>query len=236
VRASTSAGGEQGNGRSGDVFSLSADGTAVTFTSTATNLVPGDTNGVGDIFVKDLATGAITRANTSVVGGQASAGSFSGHPALSRDGTKVAFASTASNLVPGDANGRSDVFVKDLVTGAITRVSTSATGEQGNGDSSFPVLSADNSKVAFASTASNLVPGDASGPSDVFVKDLVTGVVTPVSISDGGLHGDGASYDPVLSAGGDRVAFQSEATNLVPGDTNRSMDAFVRDLGGDLLL
>ena len=155
-----------GNGFSSNP-SLSADGTKVAFSS-ASILVDGDTNGSNDIFVKDLATGAITLASS---GPNGEGNGYSYDSSLSADGTKVAFRSNASNLVPGDTNGRDDVFVKDLVTGAITLASAGLDG-QGNGSSSSPSLSADGAKVAFDSAASNLVAGDTNGSEDVFVKNL----------------------------------------------------------------
>jgi Tol biopolymer transport system component len=148
TRVSEDAAGAQGNWSS-DNPSLSADGRFVAFQSIASNLVAGDTNGTGDVFVKDLQTGAITRVSTE----------GAGSPSISADGRFVAFASNADNLVPGDTNGFTDVFVKDLQTGAITRVSLDAAGAQGNSHSSSPSLSADGRLVAFWSYANNLVAG-----------------------------------------------------------------------------
>ena len=135
----------------------------------ASNLVPGDTNGTYDVFVKDLQTGAITRVSTDANGGQGNANSYT--PSISADGRYVAFTSYASNLVPGDTNGTSDVFVRDLQTGAITRVSTDADGDQGNSTAGGISISADGRYVAFNSDASNLVPDDTNGAYDVFVAN-----------------------------------------------------------------
>jgi len=224
---STNAAGVQGN--SGSVTPVfSPDGTKVVFYSYASNLVPDDTNGAYDIFVKDLATGAVTRVSTSAAGAQGDDYSYA--PVFSPDGTKVAFYSYASNLVPGDTNGVSDIFVKDLATGAVTRVSTSAAGAQGSNNSSTPVFSPDGTKVAFSSLASNLVPDDTNGLYDVFVKDLTTGAITRVSTDAGGAQGDGGSDVVVFSPDGTKVAFWSASSNLVPGDTNGNPDIFVKDL------
>jgi Tol biopolymer transport system component len=227
VLASTSASGEQGNGDSFGPW-LSADGAKVAFSSSATNLMPGDTNGTEDIFVKDLATGAISRASTLASGEQANAGSF--NPSLSADGTKVAFVSAAGNLVPGET--MSGIFVKDLTTGAISRANASASGELANSGSFEPSLSADGTRVAFLSSATNLVPGDTNGALDTFVKDLATGAIVLASTSASGelANNNTASSRPFLSADGTVVAFASTATNLVPGDTNGASDVFVRDL------
>ena len=233
--ASNSAAGAEGNGDSGGA-SISADGSKVAFASAASNLVPDDTNGRIDIFVKDLDTGAIVRASTSAEGAEATGdatgpggpGNFP--PSLSGNGHFVAFATDASNLLPGDTNAVDDVFVKNLDTGAIVRASIAASGEEGNGLSVSPSLSADGGKVAFLSAASNLVPGDANGTFDVFVRDLATGEIAVVSASGSGEWGNGFSGDPTLSADGRFVAFTSAANNLVPGDTNGSEDVFLKDL------
>ncbi|HMJ31064.1 MAG TPA: hypothetical protein VK512_20330, partial [Xanthobacteraceae bacterium] len=157
-------------------------------------------------------------------------------PSISADGRYVAFRSDASNLVPGDTNGTGDVFVRDLQTGAITRVSTNASGDQGNSASGDPSISADGRYVAFYSSASNLVPGDTNFLADVFVRDLQTGAITRVSTNASGVQGNGgehpsvSSWSPSISADGRYVAFDSYASNLVPGDTNGYADVFVRDL------
>ncbi|MGG5822954.1 TolB family protein [Falsiroseomonas sp. HW251] len=232
--ASTSASGDQATNSSG-YPSLSGDGAKVAFVNVSSNLVPGDTNGNPDVFVKDLSTGAIVRANTSAADEETHI--FAGFSALSlsANGTKVAFITSASNLVPGDTNGVEEVFVKDLNTAAIVRGSTSATGEQANERSDLftPLsLSADGTKVAFRSAATNLVPDYTGGTFNVFVKDLSSGAVTLVNVAPDGEQGNGGSSHPSLSADGTRVAFESLASNLVPNDTNGSGDVFVRDLGG----
>ena len=155
--ASTSDSGVKGNGCSIGP-SLSADGTQVAFYSSATNLDPADTDAVQDMYVKDLVTGDITLASTSDTGVKGNSDSFG--PSLSTDGTKVAFDSVASNLDPADTDTVVDIYVKDLVTGDITLASTSDTGVKGNGDSFDPSLSADGTKVAFHSVATNLDPAD----------------------------------------------------------------------------
>jgi Tol biopolymer transport system component len=139
---------------------ISADGGMVAFQSKSSNLVDGDGNGEYDIFVKDLDTGALTNLTKDGNG-------ISSAPVLSADGSVVAFQSLASNLVDGDTNERSDVFVMDLRTGGLTNLT-----KDGNGDSSDPSLSTDSTRVAFGSTASNLVAGDEYFFSDVFVASL----------------------------------------------------------------
>src|SRR5262249_31107160 len=150
-------------------------------------------------------------------------------PSISADGRYVAFDSTANNLVSGDTNGVSDVFVHDRVSGTTERVSLSSNGVQGNRDSYYPSISADGRCVAFWSTATNLVNGDTNGASDVFVSDRVSGTTERVSLSSNGVPGHRATYYPSLSADGRYVAFWSSATNLVNGDTNGLDDTFVHD-------
>src|SRR6266498_1721434 len=157
--------------------------------------------------------------------------------ALSKDGRFVAFRSAATNLVPDDTNNTWDVFLHDQQTGQTTRVSVDSFGNQGNGGSFRPALSADGAVVAFDSDATNLVMGDTNGASDVFMYEA--GQTTLVSVGLGGAPGNSHSTDPSISANGRLVAFYSVATNLVNGDTNTCgpfttpgscSDVFVRDL------
>lgn len=150
--------------------------------------------------------------------------------ALSGEGRYVAFASLARNLVPGDTNLVEDVFVRDRLAGVTSRVSVGPGGRQANGASSIPSISADGRYVAFMSDASNLVAGDTNHAADIFVRDRVAGTTRRVSIGQGGQQANGASSFPALSGDGLHVAFQSAASNLVPGDTNGTFDIFVRDL------
>jgi len=202
--------------------SMSPDGRYVAFSSAATNLVPG---GGGGVFVRDR----VTR-TTELVG-------LGGSPALSADGRYVAFFSTAANLVPGDTNMEPDIFVRDRATGTTARVSVASKGTQANNFSFAPSISADGRYVAFFSVATNLVAGDTNNRGDVFVHDLATGETERVSIASDGTQANGDSCaslnscNPVtaISADGRVVAFESLATNLVPGDSNGVGDVFVRD-------
>jgi len=207
--------------------SISADGSYVAFESDASNLVPGDTNGREDIFVHDRQTGATERVSIASSGAQGNSGSYD--PSISADGRLVAFYSYASYLVPGDTNGCHDVFVHDRQTGATERVSVDSSGVQGNGSSYSPSISADGRFVAFISGASNLVPWDTNGLDDIFVHDRQTGATERVSVDSIGVQGNDYSWAQAISADGRYVAFESGATNLVPGDTNGTIDIFVRD-------
>ncbi len=234
-RVSVATGGIQAAGGLGgsSAPAITADGRYVAFYSFAGNLVAGDTNGVGDVFVHDRLTGATTRVNVATDGTQADTDSgTSGDdetPSISADGRYVAFHSGARTLVAGETNGGGNVFVHDRVTGVTTRLSVSAAGTQANGDSFQPAISADGRSVAFYSAASNLVAGDTNGTQDVFVRDRVSGATTRVSVATGGSQAKGDSGRVAISADGRYVAFFSDASNVVAGDTNSKVDAFVRD-------
>lgn len=300
TRVSTAANGEEADEAS-EMPTISADGRYVAFASVATNLVPGDTNDVLDVFVKDLVTGAVVRANVTASGAQVdNVGDF---PRISADGRHVSFTSYSPDLVPGDTNNNADgfvknldtgeislvttnsdgsqwhhphnaiypisadgrrvtfqnarreVFVKDMSTGALTRIATAAeqpsisadgtkvafsskgdvhvvdltTGERtrvtnGDGGSRTPSVGAN--RVVFDSAATNLVPGDTNGQIDVFVKDLGTGALTRVSVAASGAQANSWANEAAISADGRVVAFTSDATNLVPGDANSKTDVF----------
>jgi Tol biopolymer transport system component len=217
---------------------LSADGCFVAFESSATNLVPGDTNKLADVFVRDRRTGRTERVSVTSKGKQAGAdrtNNGSNAPSISGDGRYVAFHSADSNLVPGDTNRTFDIFVHDHKTGRTTRISVSSAGRQANGESvGGPSFSADGRYVAFSSLASNLVPGDdkANDIMDVFVRDLRAGTTTIASLGAAGQHGlDSSAVSATAFSSDDKVlAFSSFASNFVPGDTNGTADAFLREL------
>jgi Tol biopolymer transport system component len=229
VRLSEGMAGAEADGSSTEL-AISGTGRRVAFTSDATNLVPGDTNGVADVFVVDRPTGAIRRVSVTSAGGQVG-GSVS-EPAISANGRYVAFTSTSPDLVPGDTNALSDVFVHDLRRGTTRRVSLGAGNAQAAGFSATPSLSADGRYVAFTSWAPDLVPADTNQVGDVFVRDLRRGTTVRASVASDGTQSNDVrySYEPQISAGGRYVVFTSFATNLVPADTNFGSDIFVHDL------
>ena len=211
--------------------SISADGRYVAFASSAGNLVEGDTNGDYDVFVRDTVDGIITRVSVSNAGTEGNTGSGSSS-SISDDGRYVAFSSYASNLVPNDTNGSTDVFVRDLVAGTTTRVSLSSEEVQSFPYwSSEPAISGDGRYVAFNSLAFNLVAGDSNYTYDIFVRDMVYGTTTRVSVDSAGVEANGSSFEPSISRDGRYVAFHSQASNLVDNDTNDTylFDIFVRD-------
>ena len=226
-RVSVSSRQRAGN-RSSAASAISGNGRFVVFASRASNLVPEDTNHKRDVFVRDTlkggdAAGVGQLERTSGKWAKPHAG------AISADGRYVAFISEASNLVAGDTNGASDVFVRDCKSGVTRRVSMNSAGHQGKGKSTRPAISADGRYVAFTSSAANLVAGDTNDASDVFVRDRKTRVTRRVSVTSDGLQGNHLSRAPSLSAHGRYVAFASRASNLVQGDTNRTRDVFVHD-------
>ena len=216
-------------GDAGSTFSsVSADGRYVAFVSRAQNLVPGDTNGTDDIFVRDRQTGVTERVSVASDGTEGNGASVA--PALSGDGNVVAFVSSATNLVPGDTNGRLDVYVHDRTSGMTTRVSVDSSGAEAGADSLAPSISFDGARVVFASSASNLVAGDGNGTFDVFLRDRPSGLTARLSVDSGGVEGNGPSLAPRISADGLVVAFHSAASNLVAVDINVSFDVFTHDL------
>jgi len=150
---------------------------------------------------------------------------------VSRTGRLVAFTSEASNVVADDDNELADVLVRDRHARTTTLVSAAPDGTVGNSQSGSPSISANRRYVAFDSFASDLVDGeDEPLTSDIFVRDLETGLTTAVSVDVDGAAPDGPSFSPAISAAGTRVTFWSSASDLVPGDANGFDDIFVRDL------
>lgn len=210
--------------------SISADGSRYAFTTSA-SLVAQDTNGVDDVYLKDLDTGAITLVSVSHTGGPAD--DFSGGASISPDGSKVAFDSQSNQIVGDDSNmcgtfTCKDVFVRDIAAQNTVRVSVDSAGNEAN-DVSDSARITSGSTVVFRSFASNLVSSDTNGAQDVFVHDMSSGETTRVSVSSTGGQGDGGSFGPTISADGQWIAFTSSATNLAPNDANSYTDVFIHD-------
>ncbi|MBP2401034.1 PD40 domain-containing protein [Streptomyces syringium] len=274
--------------------SISADGRFVAFLSTRSDLVPGDTNDVRDVFVKDRWRGTVKRVSVASDGTQGNGESVS--PVISANGSRVGFKSRASNLTPqagadeealarprarvfyahelrtgrtelaarsltgsrvavltdiglspdgryalflssnvnivaGDTNHTVDAFATDLRTGVTRRLSVAADGSEAN-DMSYGhvAMSADNRYAFFPSSATNLVPGDTNGKEDVFVRDLRTGAVERVNVASDGRQADEFSLNFSVDLAGRRAVFDSGAGNLVPQDGNGGSDVFLRRL------
>jgi Tol biopolymer transport system component len=257
TRVSVASDGTQGNGDS-QAASLSADGRYVAFRSDAANLVPGDTNGEGDVFVRDRQGGTTTRASVDSAGNQGL--SVSSQPSVSADGRYVAFAS-GSNLGVQSANAggggpvtvlpvsaldlrpsgyrhpRADhVWVHDRLTGETRCVSVTSDGAPQPRRSYGPRIGGDGRYVAFSSCARQLVPGDTNWHLDAFVHDCQTGETRRVSVATSGAEGESWSEASSISADGRYATLRSAARNLVAGDTNGTTDVFVRQRWGDALL
>lgn len=224
-RVSVGPHGRQGDGSS-DEAAISADGRYVAFVSEASNLVPGDTNGVADVFVRDRKLHVTRRVSVGRHGRQAN--DFSVWPSLSANGRYVAFASDATHLVTGDTNRVIDVFVRDRKHHVTSRVSVGRHGRQANGFSLPSSLSANGRYIAFISYASNLVPGGADTPEDVFVRDRQRHVTQPISITTLGRLASGEAEHVSISADGRFVTFATYA-RLVPGDDDSNFDVYLRD-------
>ena len=214
TRVSVDSSGVEANGSS-DASAISGDGRYVAFSSYASNLVSGDTNGMIDIFVHDRQTGQTMRVSVNSSGAQANDNSSDFHVAISWDGRYVAFQSDASNLITGDTNGVGDVFVHDRQTGQTTRGSVASSGTEANASSGNPSLSDDGRYVAFSSSATNLVSGDTNDKTDVFVHDLQTGATTRVSINSFGVQANMGGSSPAISGDGRYVMFSSHSYNLI---------------------
>jgi Tol biopolymer transport system component len=246
VQVSVDANGNKATAGNSANPAVSNDGRFVTFESAATNLVVGDTNGSKDIFVHDRdpnddktfdQPGDMATVRVSVRSDGTAGNGPSTYPDISYDGRFVTFQSAAANLVVGDTNGWQDIFLHDRDTDTTTLISVDFSGTlAGSGESIHPAISQDGRFVAFQSAASNLVVGDTNGVEDVFLRDCQTNVTTQVSVDSNGNPAAGSdSARPAISADDRHVAFQSNAHNLVDGDTNGLADVFVhdRDVHGD---
>jgi archaellum component FlaF (FlaF/FlaG flagellin family) len=190
---------------------------------------------INSVFVRDRVTHLTSRVSVSTTGESANGDSYVG--AISEDGRFVAVQSIADNLVASDHANQWDIYVHDRLTHKTERISISSAGEEANDSSDAMSISSDGRYVAFSSFASNLVPNDSNGTSDVFVHDRISGRTERVSVSSSGQEGNGArsSLDESgstlesISGNGRYVAFRSAASNLVADDHNGFVDVFVHD-------
>jgi len=214
--------------REANSAALSGDGQIVVFASAADQLVAGDRNAADDIFAIDRRTGELTmvsRAVDGTLGNQRSHG-----PSVSQDGRWVAFTSSASNLVTGDSNEVEDAFLKDRLTGNISRLSVSSGGQQADRGTDRVHLSGNGRFVALATRATNLAAGDDNEAADIFVRDLQTGALEWITgNTSGGAAANGDSDSPHLTPDGRFVLFRSLADNFGPGDENSLHDVYLFD-------
>lgn len=206
---------------------ISADGRYVLFNSDAADLVAGDSNGVFDVFLFDTQTGMMERISVAADGGEPNGTST--RPSISADGRYVAFSSSASNLVSGGANTNVDIYVRDRSLATTVKVSERHDGSLTENNSWAPVISANGRHVAFVSGDNDLVPGDVTGPQDVFVRNFDTWGIERVSLSTAGVESNARNGVAVVSADASVVAWWSRADNLVAGDDNLQDDIFVRN-------
>ncbi|MDD5274393.1 MAG: hypothetical protein PHU14_16965 [Methylovulum sp.] len=217
-----------------DQYSVSADGRFVAYQSSS-KLPHSGCHNQNNIFIYDRQTAKTecVSANANGEGGN----NYSAYPAISADGNFISFTSFADNLVPNDTNNTGDIFVRNRITGELSRASVNSNNEESIDTSGlalgslYPAISADGRWLAFSSTASNLVDGDTNDKRDIFVRDRLSGTTRRVNVSTAGNEATDDSYGtPSISADGRFVAFRSLATNLVVGDTNGYEDSFVHDV------
>jgi Tol biopolymer transport system component len=195
--------------------------------------VPNDNNHSRDVFLSDLTTGTISLISVATDGTQAnfdSGGLGAGPAQVSPDGHYVVFGSFASTLVPNDNNNADDIFVRDRDGNTTERVSVSTDATEANGHSMYGSISADGRYVVYFALADNLVPSDNNEAADVFLRDRQTGATTRLSGGTGASEANGPSRFPAISSDGKHVAYQSDASNLVPDDGNSRTDIFLYEL------
>jgi Tol biopolymer transport system component len=207
---------------------ISADGRYVAFVSFGSNIVPGDPNYLGNVFVRDRVAGTTVRVGPPV--GDTQFSNADAYPSISADGRYVVFV-TPSSLVPADTNAPydRDVYVWTRATGALELVSVSPSGGAGDIASFHADISDDGRYVAFSSGASNLVAGDTNGNYDTFVRDRLTNTTRRISVSATGAEGNRYSEMVNITGDGRYVVYGSSASNLVAGDFNNAVDAFLHD-------
>jgi len=225
TRQSVSSAGGQGDAFS-DEPSTAGGGTFLAFHSFALDLVPDKTTGVSDAYLRNRVTPSTQRVSLDSAGSQ---GNGDSARAVVATNGLVSFDSDATNLVANDINNQVDVFRHDPQTGQTILVSVSTGGGQSDGFCGVSAISTDGNLIAFVSGATNLVPGGLAGVGDVLVRDVAAGVTSRVSVDSGNNPGNDDSGAPGISADGRFVAFWSDATNLVAGDTNGLKDVFVHD-------
>jgi Tol biopolymer transport system component len=206
---------------------ITPDGRYVAFQSQATTLVPHDTNGSVDVFVRDRQTGIVERVSVASNGEQGDADSES--PSISSDGRYVAFHSSSTNFAPGTSPSIPQIYVRDRVAGTTTLVSLNMAGQMGNDGSVNPSISGDGARIAFESGATNLAPGADFGFLNVYVRDRRAGTTVRASHTATGDGGNEFSSEPAISLDGRFVAFRTQATDLTDGLSGLG-DVVVHDL------
>jgi Tol biopolymer transport system component len=207
---------------------ISPDGRWVSYVSHAANLVDGDTNNVGDVFLYDRADATTRRISVRSNGAQATRASDS--PAISSDGRWITYTSDAPDLVDDDTNNMTDVFLFDRDTAITRRISVSSNGTQATSSSGGPTISADGRWISYSSYAPDLVDDDTNNGHDVFLYDRDTAVTRRISVSSNGTQANAACLHPAISADGRWIAYDSWAESLVDTDTNAIWDVFLTQM------
>lgn len=204
---------------------LSSDGRYMVMSCDSSNFMMGDTAGSYDLFWRDLVMNVTLPVNVTPMGTHSSGGAA--WPRISSDGRYVTFQSPSTDLVAGHTGARTDIFLRDMMSGVTVLASPSASGGITNQDSYYPTVSADGRYVAFSSAASNLVAGDTNAVQDIFVRDVVAGTNARASVGPGGAQLFSWSTMPIITDDGRYIAFGSSSGALVAGDTNALHDLFV---------
>ncbi len=200
------------------------DGTFVTFISRATNLVTGDTTTNRDIFVRNLAAKTTVRVSLDSDDNEADGNSF--NPVISADGHSVAFESDATNLVASDTNGVRDIFVRSVLDGTTIRVSLDSMDAESLADCTGASISDDGQRVLFESVSGNLIASDTNAVVDIFLRNLTTNTTTRVSVDAMSMQVSGDNLSAQISGNGAYGSFESDASDLIPADTNGQRDIF----------
>ncbi len=218
--------GTQANGSSSS-GSISGDGKYITYASFASNLVSGDTNAKRDIFVYNRIDKTTELISVAPDGTQANGSSYPS--VISDDGRYIAYESEASNLVSGDTNGKRDIFVYDRIDKTTERINIAANGTQADGSSRLGSISDDGRYIVYESEASNLVSGDTDGKRDIFVYDRIEKTTQRINVAANGTQANGDSTSGSISGDGKYIVYESDASNLVLGDSNGKRDIFIYD-------
>lgn len=223
------------------VNAISGNGRYVVFGTSATNLQPGCTRGKPGLYVRDTVARTTTVVNVDDTGTNCGNDGAYGATQISDDGRYVSFVSDSTDLVGGDRNAQTDVFVRDRRQARTILVSVNTAGESSDGGGSQPSMSGNGRLIVFLGCGSDLVGNDHNDACDIFVRDIVDGQTQLASVDRAGTQSGNNPFDPIsqqflggcfqpaISLNGRYVAFTSGSTNLVAGDTNKETDLFVRD-------
>lgn len=212
-------------GTQSSIPSISSDGNLVLFfTNESLDLI--DTNNHSDAYIRNMTTGELTLVTIGSTGNVGDADTYAA--AMSGDGSIIAFESIATDLVSGDDNGVSDLFIRDTIAGTTTRVLGTG-GSQGGFSVDVYDISEDGTQVLFGTFSNNYVLNDTNDSTDLFVYNTQSGIIERVSVDSMGNEANGASQTAQMDASGRYITFESKATNLDPNDSTSLKDVFLHD-------